>query len=69
MPDVLASTANLLKTNGWRTGAPFGEGTANFEVMSEWNRSVAVRCFGYLQATVGRLRCILLQCQILADTT
>ncbi len=43
VPDVLASTANLLKTNGWRTGAPFGEGTANFEVMSEWNRSVVYR--------------------------
>ncbi len=40
VPDVLASTANLLKTNGWRAGAPFGEGTANFDVMSEWNRSV-----------------------------
>ena len=41
--DVLASTANLLKTNGWRAGAPFGEGTPNFEVMSEWNRSVVYR--------------------------
>jgi mono/diheme cytochrome c family protein len=40
VPDVLASTANLLKVNGWRAGAPFGEGTANFEVMREWNRSV-----------------------------
>ena len=43
VPDVLASTANLLKTNGWRAGAPFGEGTANFEVMSEGNRSVVYR--------------------------
>jgi lytic murein transglycosylase len=43
VPDVLASTANLLKTNGWRAGAPFGEGTANFEVMHEWNRSVVYR--------------------------
>src|SRR5229473_4188221 len=42
-PDVLASTANLLKTNGWRAGAPFGEGTANFDAMSEWNRSVVYR--------------------------
>jgi membrane-bound lytic murein transglycosylase B len=24
--DVLASTANLLKTNGWQAGAPFTEG-------------------------------------------
>jgi membrane-bound lytic murein transglycosylase B len=36
-------TAKLLKTNGWRAGAPFGEGTANFEVMREWNRSVVYR--------------------------
>jgi lytic murein transglycosylase len=43
VPDVLASTANLLKVNGWRAGAPFGEGTANFEVMREWNRSVVYR--------------------------
>ncbi len=43
VPDVLASTANLLRKNGWRTGAPFGEGTANFEVMREWNRSEVYR--------------------------
>jgi lytic murein transglycosylase len=43
VPDVLASTANLLKVNGWRAGAPFGEGTANFEVMREWNRAVIYR--------------------------
>ncbi len=43
VPDVLASTANLLKANGWRAGAPFGEGTANFEVMREWNRAVVYR--------------------------
>lgn len=43
VPDVLASTANLLKVNGWQAGAPFGEGTANFEAMREWNRSVIYR--------------------------
>src|SRR5438552_3872116 len=43
VPDVLASTANLLKANGWRAGAPFGEGTTNFEVMREWNRAVVYR--------------------------
>jgi lytic murein transglycosylase len=43
IPDVLASTANLLKVNGWQAGAPFGEGTANFEVMREWNRSEVYR--------------------------
>jgi lytic murein transglycosylase len=39
VPDVLASTANLLKVNGWQAGAPFGPGTHNFEVMREWNRA------------------------------
>jgi lytic murein transglycosylase len=43
VPDVLASTANLLKVNGWRPGAPFGEGTENFQVMREWNRSEIYR--------------------------
>jgi lytic murein transglycosylase len=43
VPDVLASTANLLKTNGWRANAPFGEGTQNFEVMREWNRAEVYR--------------------------
>jgi lytic murein transglycosylase len=43
VPDVLASTANLLKTSGWKAGAPYGEGTANFEVMREWNRAMIYR--------------------------
>jgi len=43
VPDVLASTANLLKVNGWRAGQPYGQGTENFEVMREWNRSEIYR--------------------------
>jgi lytic murein transglycosylase len=43
VPDVLASTANLLKTAGWQRGAPYGEGTANFQAMREWNRSELYR--------------------------
>jgi lytic murein transglycosylase len=43
VPDVLASTANLLRQNGWRAGAPFGPGTENFEVMREWNRAEVYR--------------------------
>ncbi len=43
IPDVLASTANLLKVNGWRAGEPYGEGTQNFQVMREWNRSELYR--------------------------
>jgi membrane-bound lytic murein transglycosylase B len=33
----------VLRFKDWRAGAPFGEGTANFEVMREWNRSVVYR--------------------------
>jgi len=43
VPDVLASTANLLKTAGFRGGQPYGEGTANFEAMREWNRATIYR--------------------------
>ena len=43
VPDVLASTANLLATNGWQRGQPFGEGTPNFMVLREWNRSEVYR--------------------------
>jgi lytic murein transglycosylase len=41
--DVLASTANLLKSSGWKTGQPFDHGTENFEVMREWNRAEVYR--------------------------
>src|ERR1700738_4655402 len=41
--DVLASTANLLHTNGFKMGAPYGEGTANFEAMREWNHATIYR--------------------------
>ena len=43
VPDVLASTANLLAVNGWQRGQPFEIGTRNFEVMREWNRSEIYR--------------------------
>ena len=43
IPDVLASTANLLKTAGWRAGQPYGEGSANFDAMREWNRATIYR--------------------------
>ena len=41
--DVLASTANLLHTNGFKMGAPYDEGSANFEAMREWNHAVVYR--------------------------
>lgn len=38
-PDVLASTANYLQGYGWQRGQPWDPGTANFEVLREWNKS------------------------------
>ena len=43
VPDVLASTANLLHTNGFQMGGGYGEGTANFDAMREWNRATIYR--------------------------
>jgi lytic murein transglycosylase len=39
VPDVLASTANYLKGYGWQPGQPWGEGSANFQVLLLWNAS------------------------------
>jgi lytic murein transglycosylase len=41
--DVLASTANLLHTNGFQMGGAYGEGSANFDAMREWNHAVIYR--------------------------
>src|SRR5450631_1668852 len=56
VPDVLASTANLLHTNGFKMGAPYGEGSANFEAMREWNHATIYRkTIGYFaDQLVGR---------------
>jgi lytic murein transglycosylase len=43
VPDVLASTANLLKTSGWQPGGDYHQGSQNFEVMREWNRAEVYR--------------------------
>ena len=37
--DVLASTANYLRGKGWQTGADWMPGSANFDVIKEWNKS------------------------------
>jgi membrane-bound lytic murein transglycosylase B len=39
VPDVLASTANYLKGYGWQRGQPWDEGSANFQVLLQWNAS------------------------------
>ncbi len=56
IPDVLASTANLLHVSGFKNGAPYSEGTPNFEAMREWNRATIYRkTIGYFaDQLVGR---------------
>ena len=38
--DVLASTANLLRAEGWQAGAGYGPGEPNYPVFAQWNRAV-----------------------------
>ena len=37
--DALATAANMLRRNGWRSGRSFAQGSANFRVLSKWNDS------------------------------
>jgi lytic murein transglycosylase len=37
--DVLASTANYLKSHGWQRGQGWGPGQPNFVVIQEWNKA------------------------------
>jgi len=37
--DVLASTANYLKSHGWQRGQGWGPGQPNFSVIQEWNKA------------------------------
>jgi lytic murein transglycosylase len=39
VPDMLASTANFLKGNGWQAGQSWEPGSANYAVLREWNRA------------------------------
>lgn len=39
VPDVLASTANYLKSYGWKRGAGWNPGTSNYKVLQQWNRA------------------------------
>jgi lytic murein transglycosylase len=39
VPDAMASTANYLKGYGWQRGQPWDEGSANFQVLLQWNSS------------------------------
>ena len=35
--DALASTANYLRSKGWKPGQPYSKGTHNYRVLKEWN--------------------------------
>ena len=48
VPDVLASTANFLRSYGWQRGGPWTPGSANFAVIKEWNKAdVYARTIAY----------------------
>jgi lytic murein transglycosylase len=48
VPDVLASTANYLKSYGWQRGGSWAPGSANAEVLRSWNKSaVYAQTVGY----------------------
>lgn len=47
--DVLASTANYLRAYGWKRGAPWDPGTANFNVIKQWNKA------GVYQKTIAKM--------------
>ncbi len=38
-PTCSRPTANYLKGYGWQRDQPWGEGTANFQVLLQWNAS------------------------------
>jgi lytic murein transglycosylase len=48
VPDVLASTANFLRSYGWQRGGAWTPGSANFPVIKEWNKAdVYARTIAY----------------------
>jgi lytic murein transglycosylase len=48
VPDVLASTANFLRSYGWQRGGSWGSGSVNFAVIKEWNKAdVYARTIAY----------------------
>ena len=49
VPDVLASTANYLRAYGWRKGGGWKPGSANYNVIKQWNRATVY------QKTIARM--------------
>jgi lytic murein transglycosylase len=55
VPDVLASTANFLASNGWQRGKDWEAGSANFTVIQQWNKSeVYSKTIGYFASQLAR---------------
>jgi membrane-bound lytic murein transglycosylase B len=50
-PKALASTANFLKAHGWRAGAGYQPGEANFAAIQAWN---AASVYQHAIAVIGR---------------
>lgn len=49
VPDMLASTANYLRSYGWQPGQPWSPGSANYNVIREWNKAeVYVKTIGVM---------------------
>jgi len=54
VPDMLASTANFLKNHGWKAGQPWNDGTANYDVIRQWNKAeVYVRTIATMAERLG----------------
>lgn len=57
VPDVLASTANYLKGYGWVAGGSWEPGSANAEVLRQWNKAaVYSRTIGYFASRLDATR-------------
>jgi lytic murein transglycosylase len=53
-PDVLASTANYLKSYGWQRGKDWEPGSPNFAVIQQWNKSeVYARTIAYFASQLA----------------
>ena len=57
VPDMLASTANFLKGNGWQAGQGWEPGSANYAVLREWNRAEVYQRTIAVMASKLRARC------------
>jgi len=55
VPDVLASTANYLKSYGWKKGKGWEPGSENFAVIQQWNKSeVYAKTIGYFATQLAK---------------